>query len=60
ASQALAMAQTHGLSLADAVARAARNEARRRLGDAPVAVQIVIIDRQGAVAGRAGFENSHG
>lgn len=60
ASQALAMARSHGLSLADAVAGAARDEARRRLGDAPVAVQIVIIDRQGAVAGRAGFENGHG
>ncbi|MHA1522905.1 MAG: cobalt-precorrin-5B (C(1))-methyltransferase [Alphaproteobacteria bacterium] len=56
ANQVLELAQAEGLALADAVALAARAEAQRRLADAPVAVEIIIIDRQGTVAGRAGFE----
>lgn len=53
AAQVLAMAQEHGVSLADAVASGARNVAARAVDDR-VAIEVVVFDRAGALVGRAG------
>ncbi|MDT4891182.1 MAG: cobalt-precorrin-5B (C1)-methyltransferase [Pseudonocardiales bacterium] len=51
---ALQLSQAAGVPLGDAVAEAARAEAQAVLREAPVAVDVVVIDRAGAVVGRAG------
>ncbi len=51
--EALQMSQAVGFSLGDAVAEAARRAAQDVLREAPVTVDIVVIDRAGAVVGRA-------
>jgi cobalt-precorrin-5B (C1)-methyltransferase len=48
------LAQADGLELAGLVAERARGVAAGVLGDAPVDVDIVVVDRAGAVVGRAG------
>lgn len=50
--EALAIATAAGVPLGDAVARAARTEALRVLDGAPVRVDVVCVDRAGAVVGR--------
>ncbi|MEX2631684.1 MAG: cobalt-precorrin-5B (C(1))-methyltransferase [Tistlia sp.] len=54
ASQVLALAQGEGLPLAEAVAERARATALGVLGETPVAVELLIVDRQGEVVARAG------
>ncbi|MDO5626859.1 MAG: cobalt-precorrin-5B (C(1))-methyltransferase [Mobilicoccus sp.] len=50
---ALTLARQAGVALGDAVARAAAEEARRVLDGAPVEVDVICIDRAGAVVGRS-------
>ncbi|KQS68660.1 cobalt-precorrin-5B (C(1))-methyltransferase [Modestobacter sp. Leaf380] len=50
---ALQQCQAAGLPLGDLVAAGARETCRRTLGDAPVEVDVVVIDRGGTVVGRA-------
>jgi len=52
AGQALQLARQAGLSLADAVAAQARQTARSLLPDG-IAIEVIVVDRDGAVAGRA-------
>ncbi|MEX0860122.1 MAG: cobalt-precorrin-5B (C(1))-methyltransferase [Cucumibacter sp.] len=49
AKQVLDLAEAAGIGLAKAVAGAARDEAQRVLGDAPVEAHIVIVDRDGRI-----------
>jgi cobalt-precorrin-5B (C1)-methyltransferase len=51
--EALQLAQAAGEPLADAVAEAARQQARQVLGDAPVDVDVLVIDRTGNPVGHA-------
>jgi cobalt-precorrin-5B (C1)-methyltransferase len=51
---ALQLCQAHGVPLGDLVAVAARDEALAVLRGAPVAVDVVCIDRAGTVVGRSG------
>ena len=51
--QALQLAQAAGVPLADAVAAAALETARRVLGGAPVRVEVAVVDREGHVVGEA-------
>lgn len=53
ANQVLTEAMAAGLPLADRIAAAARTTALDVLGDAGVAVDVVVIDRAGAIVGRA-------
>ncbi|NED98615.1 cobalt-precorrin-5B (C(1))-methyltransferase [Phytoactinopolyspora halotolerans] len=50
---ALELAQTAGIDLGTLVARRARDTASEVLGDAPVTVDVVVVDRAGTVVGRA-------
>ncbi|QGF22915.1 cobalt-precorrin-5B (C(1))-methyltransferase [Raineyella fluvialis] len=50
--QALHVATAAGVPLGDAVALAARDQAKRILDEAPVRVDVVCVDRAGAVVGR--------
>ncbi len=54
ANEVLGMAQAAGLPLADLVAARARATACAALGDAPVEVEVLVTDRAGSIAGRAG------
>jgi cobalt-precorrin-5B (C1)-methyltransferase len=54
AQQVLAIAEGAGLPLADHVAAAAAGVARRVLDEAPVALEVLVFDRQGRLLGRAG------
>jgi cobalt-precorrin-5B (C1)-methyltransferase len=54
ANEVLQLADAAGLPLADAVARAARAEAQRVLGASGVAVDVLIVDRTGRIAGESG------
>ena len=54
ANQILTDAVAAGLPLADRIASAARTTALDVLGDAGVAVDVIVIDRAGTVVGRAG------
>jgi cobalt-precorrin-5B (C1)-methyltransferase len=56
AAEALALAEKSGLPLAPLVAERARQTAKAVLGDAPVAVNVLIVDR----AGRVLAETGHG
>ena len=53
AAQVLQEAQSAGLPIADLVAEKALETARKTLRDAPVEADIVVVDRQGGVIGRA-------
>ncbi len=50
---ALELAETDGLALGELVAERARQAAADVLGDAPVEVDVVVIDRAGRIVGRA-------
>jgi cobalt-precorrin-5B (C1)-methyltransferase len=50
---ALQVSQAAGFALGDAVAEAARAVAQETMREAPVVVDVVVIDRAGAVVGRA-------
>ena len=50
---ALRLCQSAGVPLGDLVATRARATAEQTLGDAGVAVDIVVIDRAGVIVGRA-------
>jgi cobalt-precorrin-5B (C1)-methyltransferase len=54
AAEALLLATAAGINLAGAVAARALETAKQALGDAPVAVDIVVVDREGKIVGRAG------
>jgi cobalt-precorrin-5B (C1)-methyltransferase len=54
AKAALDVARGHGVPLAETIAAKARATALGALEGAPVAVEVVVVDRQGVVAGRAG------
>jgi cobalt-precorrin-5B (C1)-methyltransferase len=51
---ALQVCAEHGVALGEVVAARAREEALRVLDGAPVAVDVVVIDRAGTIVGRAG------
>jgi cobalt-precorrin-5B (C1)-methyltransferase len=51
--EVLTLADAEGLALADRVAAAARTTAEATLRGAPVEVEIVVVDRQGGIIGRA-------
>ena len=50
---ALQLSQTAGVTLGDAVARTARDEAVAVLKGVPIAVDVVAIDRAGTIVGRS-------
>jgi len=50
----LALAREHGLPLADRVAQEARRQALSML-DGATEIEVVVVDRDGGIAGRAGF-----
>lgn len=52
--QALEVCQRAGLPLGELIAARARDRAAEVLGEAPVALDIVVIDRAGGIVGRAG------
>jgi cobalt-precorrin-5B (C1)-methyltransferase len=52
--EVLQLAQAAALPLGDRVAERARQAAQQVLGDTPVAVDVVVIDRAGTIVGRAG------
>lgn len=54
AQQALEVARDAGIALADAVAEQAAARAREVLRDAPVAVDVLVVARDGRIAGHAG------
>lgn len=54
AAEAQSIAATAGFDLAGAVAACALETAKKALGDAPVAVDIIVVDRSGKIIGRAG------
>jgi cobalt-precorrin-5B (C1)-methyltransferase len=56
AAEAFAHAAAEGVALGDAVARAARATAQRVVQGYPIAVEVVLFDRDGALAGRAPFD----
>ncbi|QCG91662.1 cobalt-precorrin-5B (C(1))-methyltransferase [Azospirillum sp. TSH100] len=58
AAQVLGMADAAGLALADHVAELARRAAQEVLEDAPVAVEVLVTDRQGRIVGSAHSPNS--
>lgn len=53
--QVLALANTHGLPLADAVADNAQRTAAGLVDDSGIAVEVIAYDRRGTLIGRAGF-----
>jgi cobalt-precorrin-5B (C1)-methyltransferase len=59
AAQAFALAGAAGISLGDQVATAARAVATRVVAGADVAVEVVMFDREGKLAGRAAFIQDH-
>ncbi|MFY9734646.1 MAG: cobalt-precorrin-5B (C(1))-methyltransferase [Rhodoplanes sp.] len=60
AAEAFAHAQGEGIALGDAVARAAQQAALRVLAGSDIAIEIVLFDRDGGLAGRAPFFSAHG
>jgi cobalt-precorrin-5B (C1)-methyltransferase len=52
---AFALARAEGIALGDAIAARAWETAAATLAGAPTALEIVVFDRQGGLAGRAGF-----
>lgn len=57
ANEVLHLAHNAGLPLADAVAIRAQAEARKVLRKATVALEVLVVDRQGAVVGHAPFSS---
>jgi cobalt-precorrin-5B (C1)-methyltransferase len=55
AAEALAMAEAAGVPLAMLVAGRARNEAKAVLGEAPVAVNVLVVARDGAISAETEF-----
>ncbi|MEE2717034.1 MAG: cobalt-precorrin-5B (C(1))-methyltransferase [SAR324 cluster bacterium] len=55
ANEVLLLAHNAGLPLADAVATRAQAEARKILRKATVALEVLVVDRQGAIVGHAPF-----
>lgn len=53
AMEVLTLAQKHNLGLADYVAIKAQTAARNTLRDAPIEIEIIVINRQGEIVGRA-------
>lgn len=60
AAEVLALAREAGLPLADLVAARARETALGVLSGAPVAVDVVVVDRKGAIVGEAGGADGAG
>ena len=56
AAEAFALARTEGITLGDAVARAAQDTAERVVEGRRIATEIVLFDRDGALVGRAPFK----
>jgi len=56
AGEVLGLAASAGIALGDSIAAGARDTARGVLGTAPVSVEVLVIDREGRLAGRAGFD----
>ncbi len=54
AAEVLAIAQENGIPIADIVARLARDTALKTLRDAPVSIELLVVDRQGKVIARDG------
>jgi cobalt-precorrin-5B (C1)-methyltransferase len=59
AAEAFAHAQAEGIALGDAVARAAQQAAIRVIAGSDIAIEIVLFDRGGGLAGRAPFFSAH-
>jgi cobalt-precorrin-5B (C1)-methyltransferase len=57
AAQAFALAQAEHIALGDAVARAAQQTAAQIVEDRPIAIEIVLFDREQNLVGRAPFNN---
>jgi cobalt-precorrin-5B (C1)-methyltransferase len=55
AAEAFALAQSAGIALGDAVAHAAQRTAKDVVSGVPIAVEVVLFDRDGALVGRAPF-----
>jgi cobalt-precorrin-5B (C1)-methyltransferase len=58
AAEAFAHAAAEGVALGDAVAHAARTTAQRVVEGSPIAVEVMLFDRDGALVGRAPFDTS--
>ncbi len=58
AAEAFALAQTEGIALGDAVARAAQDTTERVVEGRRIATEIVLFVRDGALVGRAPFRNA--
>ena len=58
AAEAFAHAQAEGIALGDAVARAAQQTALRVVAGSDIAVEIVLFDRGGSLAGHAPFSSA--
>jgi cobalt-precorrin-5B (C1)-methyltransferase len=59
AAEAFAHAQAEGITLGDAVARAAQQAALRVVAGSDIAIEIVLFDRGGGLAGHAPFSPAH-
>lgn len=53
--EVLDLARAAGVPIADAVARAARSTAIGVLGDVPVVVDVIVVDREGAIIAESGI-----
>jgi cobalt-precorrin-5B (C1)-methyltransferase len=58
AAEAFAHAQAEGIALGDAVARAAQQTALRVVAGGDIAIEIVLFDRGGSLAGHAPFSSA--
>ncbi|HMK69747.1 MAG TPA: cobalt-precorrin-5B (C(1))-methyltransferase [Xanthobacteraceae bacterium] len=58
AAEIFALAQSEGIGLGDAVARAAQQTAERVVAGRAVAIEVVMFDREGVLAGRAPFKSA--
>ena len=58
AAEAFALAQADGIALGDVVARAARDVAMRVVEGRDVAIEVVLLDRDGGLVGRATFDSN--
>jgi cobalt-precorrin-5B (C1)-methyltransferase len=56
AAEAFAHAAADGIALGDAVAHAARATAQHVVEGAPIEIEVILFDRDGAPVGRAGFD----
>ena len=51
----LVLASNAGIQLGDRIAQLARDQAQKKLHDAPVSVEVMIINREGFLVGHAPF-----